>query len=387
MSKDLSVVIENFQKSVMGDKGPPKLWVYGTNIKKIDVIPWRIRELDEASGIGGIPRGRIVEIFGPESSGKSWLAMKGAASAQQMDLKAGWLDVEFSFVPDWAVQHGIQLDKLVFGNEFDCGEECLMYLLEICKKRVLDYVVLDSIAALIPKTILEHTLKENTMGAAGKMMSQACSQIAQACASGGTSVVFINQVRSKVGVMFGDPETTPGGAAVKFYAGQRIRTWRKSVEMNKALGIPFRAISNAKWVKNKLAMPFRRAEYIIEFDSNSTDPVLILVRQAVAMKMFTKKRKNPEFIFGSGATGEPTGCNDIVDLGGWVKTGDRVESLRVALVALAKEKGERIDPVLESALPEVAVPFSAEGTPEADEKPDVPVTKDDDNKETETFES
>jgi len=374
-ARDVSVALTNLEKSLGNSNGDPKINLYGYNTAALEVIPFDTpavtvtdeagggkvsMTLDEASSIGGVPRGKVVELFGPESSGKSWMGLKLAASAQRLGLRAAVQDVEVSFVGGWAQQHGVDLSKLLYGNDFDCGEEALMYTLEMCKQRTADYIMLDSVAALIPKAELEHKLDERTMGEAARMMSTAVKQIMQACASGGTTVVFINQIRDKIGVMFGNPETTPGGKALKFYASMRIRTWRKKVEMEK--GRPIRAISVAKFVKNRVGLPFQAAAYAIDFNARSTDPVMILVRKAVELRAVTKKKGQNEFIYGSPKDGEPTGCTDIGEVAEWLRFNDRVEVLRESVVALANTKQEKLDPVLMAPLPATAVPASPEVT-------------------------
>lgn len=374
--KDLTTQILQFEKASMGNKPEDaKLRVFGTSPVELEIIPFGIPSaskdfvsLDEATGIGGVAEGKIVEIFGPESSGKSWLAMQLVAQAQKQGKQAAWLDPEFSFVGSWASRWGVDLSTLIFGNDFDCGEECLQYLLNMCRKKLADIIVLDSVAALIPKAELEHQLDERTMGEAARMMSISVKQIMQACASNGVTVIFINQIRDKIGVMFGNPETTPGGKALKFYASMRIRTWRKKIETKEIMGkkVPQRAISGASVKKNKVGPPGYDAEYVIEFIAESNSPLLQLVRKAQDFRLITKKRGDNEFIYGSTKDGEKTGSVDIQELSEWFQINDKVDELRLAVLAAAKEKGEKVDPVFESTLPAIVIPVIPEG--EGDEK-------------------
>jgi len=360
-AKDFATALDNFERNTMGNKKDPKIYLYGTNSMKVESIPFGVpaveagaMTLDEATGIGGLPRGRITELFGPESSGKSWLAMKALASAQRMGLRGAWLDPEFSFVGSWAQQHGIDLDTMAFANDFECGEEVLTYVLKLCEKGVVDFIAIDSVAALVSKAELERKLDEATVGAVARMMSTALKQIAIEAHANNVAVVFINQIRDKIGVMFGNPETTPGGKALKFYSSMRVRTWRKKVYEEK--DVPVYAVSGAKIVKNKVARPMQAADYAIYFDTASTDPALILVRSAINLKLFNKKRGENDFFFGPVKGGEETGCKDLSELADWLRINDRIESVRQLVVNTAKDKDEKIDPVLQNVLPAVAVP-------------------------------
>lgn len=373
-NKDFAVSIENFERNIMGNKKDPKLYMYGSEVLNVESIPFEIpavepgqMTLDQATGINGIPRGRITELFGPESSGKSWLAMKLLASAQRMGLRCCWLDAEFSFVGSWAAQHGVDLNTLAYGRDFECGEEVLTYVLKLCEKGAVDYIAVDSVAALVSKAELEKRLDEATVGAVARMMSTALKQIAIAANSKNVAVVFINQVRDKIGVMFGNPETTPGGKALKFYSSMRIRTWRKKVYTEKDK--PLYAVSGAKIVKSKVSVPMNEADYAIHFSKESVDPVMILVRTAINLKVFNKKRGENEFILGPARTGEGTGCADMSELADWLRMNEKVETLRLQVVEVAKEKLEKIDPVLQNSLPEVAVPATlSEAEGKAEEK-------------------
>ena len=190
------------------------------------------------------------------------------------------------------------------------------------------------------------------------MMSISVKQIMQAAASNNITIVFINQIRDKIGVMFGNPETTPGGKALKFYASMRIRTWRKKIVTKEISGkaVPQRAISGARVTKNKVGSPGYEAEYAIEFIASSNSPLTQLVRKAQEFRLINKKRGEDEFIYGSTKDGERTGAVDIEELSEWFKLNEKVEELRLAVVATAKEKNEKIDPVFESTLPEIVVP-------------------------------
>lgn len=267
----------------------------------IKVIPFGIPAIDEASYCGGVGRGKMVEIYGPESSGKSLLSYYLIGSAQKMGLEAALLDVEQSFDPDWASRHTVDVDKLIYANEFASGNEALDGAYELCLSGALGIVVIDSTAALLPQSELENALTDNAqVGAQAAMMSRACRKINDACGRSGTTCIFINQVREKIGVMFGNNETTPGGRALKFYCHQRIRACGiKKITQKSALKdqygkqetLVIGQQSEIKFVKNKVARPWGKAIFDIIYDASSTNPVIIMCNALKEMKM-VKSYKN-----------------------------------------------------------------------------------------------
>jgi recombination protein RecA len=285
--------------------------------------------------------------------------MKLVASAQKMGLKAAWLDPEFSFVPSWAAQHGVDISKLVIGDDFNNGEHCLEYMLAMCRTKFADIVVLDSVAALVPRAELEHTLDQVTIGATGRMMSLAVKQIVQASADHRVTTIFINQTRDKVGVMFGNPETTPGGKALKFYCSMRIRAERYKVEQQEIDGkkTPIRALSKVRFVKNKVAIPFLDGEFEIRFDNLSVNPLLTLLRRAVEYRVIRKQKIDDiqQFVWWVGSTGKeaiPTNCSDMSELVDWVSVSEPDAPKKIAEMVIAKavEKQEEntIDAVIKA---------------------------------------
>jgi len=289
----MDAVLKNIGKA-MGRKpdDAPMMRRFGDMERvEVPVLSFGIPAVDDASKCGGVLRGKIVELYGPESSGKSLLSLYLIGSAQKQLLECALLDVEHSFDPIWAAKHGVDVDKLFIANDFEGGENAMEFAYQVVKSRAFGLVVIDSTAALTPIAEIEGSLEDNArVGAHAQMMSRGCRKINNVCGPTDTTVVFINQIREKIGGGgWGPSETTPGGRALKFYSHQRIRVARIGTIKVKENGEDqiVGQKSLVKFVKNKLAPPYGQAEFQVIFDESALNPVVMLAKELKSHKFVT----------------------------------------------------------------------------------------------------
>ncbi|MXZ18706.1 MAG: recombinase RecA [Rhodothermaceae bacterium] len=251
---------------------------------QVEAIPTGSLALDAALGVGGIPRGRIVEIFGPESSGKTTLATHCLAEAQKLGGQCAFIDAEHAFDPSYAEQLGVDIDQLLISQP-DTGEQALNICETLVRSGALDLIVVDSVAALVPAAEIQGDMGDSHVGLQARLMSQALRKLAGIINRSNVAVVFINQLREKIGVMFGNPETTPGGKALKFYSSVRLDIRRIGAIKSATEVIGNR--TRVKVIKNKVAPPFRNAEFDIIYGEGISS-VGELIDLAVNIGLITK---------------------------------------------------------------------------------------------------
>lgn len=264
------------------------------DVRKVDIeaIPTGSVSLDLALGIGGVPRGRIIEVYGPESSGKTTLTLHIVANAQKGGGSAAFVDAEHALDPEYAKRIGVNIDELLISQP-DTGEQALDIVETLVRSNAVDVIVVDSVAALVPRAEIEGEMGDQHVGRQARLMSQALRKLTALISRSNTVVIFINQIRMKIGVMFGNPETTTGGQALKFYSSVRVEV-RRAAQIKKGEEVVGNRV-NVKVVKNKVAPPFRKAEFDIMYNEGISYEGDLL---DVAARLEVVKKSGNSFLFG-----------------------------------------------------------------------------------------
>jgi len=276
----VQMAVEQIQRQF----GMGSIMKLGDRVKqKVSVIPSDILPLDVALGVGGIPKGRIIEIFGPEASGKTTISLNFIAQVQKAGGIAAFIDAEHALDPSWAEILGVDLDNLLISQP-DTGEQALEITEALIRSGGVDLVVIDSVAALVPKSEIEGEMGDAQMGVQARLMSHALRKLTSVTSKSNTTIIFTNQLRHKIGVMFGNPETTPGGLALKFYCSIRMDV-RKTESIKKGDQV-VGSRHRIKIIKNKVAPPFKQAEFAV--NGEGIDKEDALIEAAILTEVITK---------------------------------------------------------------------------------------------------
>ncbi len=336
MSKD-NKNVELMVKEIQEKYGEGAIMKLG-EVGKVDVdaIPTGSLSLDLALGVGGIPKGRIVEVYGPESSGKTTLCLHVVAEAQKMGGVAAFVDAEHALDPEYAKKIGVKIDQLLISQP-DTGEQALDIVESLVKSGGIDVIIVDSVAALTPRAEIEGEMDQQHMGLQARLMSHALRKLTAIVAKSKTTVIFINQLRMKIGIMFGNPETTPGGMALKFYSSVRVEV-RKAAQIQAGEKIVGNRVK-VKIVKNKVAPPFRTCEFDILYNEGISKYADI-VNAGVRYNVVTKSGSWFNYLPVGKTGGEP------------IKLGQGIEGSRQFLKENPKIEKEIVTKIKEAAVME-----------------------------------
>jgi recombination protein RecA len=343
---DMQAVLDGIELQA-GNKKKPRLKLANTVVAD-DIVSFGLPAIDAASNAMGHPRGEIMEIFGPESSGKSYTSYKLMSAYQSLGLHACLIDIEYAFWPSWVAKAGVDLSRLVVGRDFESGEQAFLYAQKIAESKQFGIIVIDSIAALLPQSEATASLDQNArVGAHAAMMSRCLRQLKVVCSKSKTTLVCLNQTRTKIGVMFGNPEDTPGGKALKFYSGMRIGLQFMGKEMGKIDGVdkPIGIRTKVKFVKNKIGQPFGEDEFVIYHVDGVNTPMAQMVNLAIRLRIINRKAfddddpkaKTFAWKHASGEV-EDTTCTTASDLADWFDANDLVKTVVEKIEEKAKDK-------------------------------------------------
>ena len=355
--KALEVALQQIEKSY----GKGAVMRLGQNVgMNVECIPTGSMALDAALGIGGLPRGRIVEIYGPEASGKTTLALHAVAEAQKLGGEAAFIDVEHALDPVYARALGVEVDSLLVSQP-DTGEQALEIAEALIRSGAIDMVVVDSVAALVPRAEIEGEMGDSHVGLQARLMSQAMRKLAGAVSKSNCIAVFINQLRLKVGVVYGNPEVTAGGNALKYYASVRLDVRR--TETLKAGSEPIGSHTRVRVVKNKVAPPFKEAEFDVMYGQGISREGELL---DLAVKLDIIQKSGSWFAYKGERLGQ--GRDNVKEM---LKTND---GLRAELEQLVRENMDKLNPSARTA-PRAAAPVPVEIPLEAAAKMTAPAAK------------